>query len=243
MTPYPPFQSYGTSHLIMLVLFTVGAVLLIKCGKKVRNTDQEAKVRKPIGWLIIASFFAGQAIYNLPPWDIRVALPLQLCDLAWLFTGIALVVDGPKARWMFSTWAFYWGLGLSTQGLITPATLQWDFPHIRFFAYWVCHLFIVWGAVLITFGLGYQPTWRAFRFASVTTILTAAGIFAMNVLLQTNYMFLNRKPPGESILDALGPWPQYLFWELLVIATLWTGLTLLVRGFEHRSFRKSVPYS
>jgi uncharacterized membrane protein YwaF len=40
-------------------------------------------------------------------------------------------------------------------------------------------------------------------------------------LLDSNYLFLARKPYTPSLLDLLGPWPIYIIWmEVIGIATI-----------------------
>ena len=55
----------------------------------------------------------------------------------------------------------------------------------------------------------------------------ALPIFALiaNAITGANYGYLSREPEGASILDLLGPWPVYIFWEAVLIAVVWALMT------------------
>ena len=50
----------------------------------------------------------------------------------------------------------------------------------------------------------------------VTAIYSFALIAPLNLVLDTNYVYLRHKPAGASLLDYLGPWP----WYMAVVAVL-----------------------
>jgi hypothetical integral membrane protein (TIGR02206 family) len=161
-----------------------------------------------------------QVIDFLPGnYDLQTTLPLQLCDFAWIAAVFALWTHRPIPVAL----TYYWGLALTTQALITPA-LDNSFPDPKFLAYWGMHLLIVWAAIFLTWGLGLHPTWRDFRRTVAITTTWAATVFLFNVVVGTNYGFLNRKP-GRSILDLLGPWPLYVFVEIAIVVGVWALMT------------------
>jgi len=152
--------------------------------------------------------------------DIDVTLPLHLCDLAWVAASVAL--------WTHHRYAvaltYFWGLVLTTQGILTPS-LGEDFPEVRFFAYWALHLLIVWTAVYLVWGLGLAPAWRDYGVALGATLLWAVTVYTFNEVADTNYGYLQRKPSNGSILDLLGPWPWYVVAEIAIVAVVWALMT------------------
>jgi hypothetical integral membrane protein (TIGR02206 family) len=59
----------------------------------------------------------------------------------------------------------------------------------------------------------------------VVTAAWAVAVFTFNVVVGTNYGFLNRKPSTASLLDYLGPWPLYVVVEISIIISVWALMT------------------
>jgi hypothetical integral membrane protein (TIGR02206 family) len=94
--------------------------------------------------------------------------------------------------------------------MLTPDVRR-GFPDPYFLLFFGLHAAVVVAAALVTFGYGVRPrrgaAWRVFG----VTLLYAALVATVNLLLDTNFMFLRRKPSNPTLLDWLGPWPWYLF--------------------------------
>lgn len=54
----------------------------------------------------------------------------------------------------------------------------------------------------------------------------AGSALIANAVTGAIYGYLSRGPDGPSILDLLGPWPIYIFWEAVIIAVAWALMTL-----------------
>src|SRR4051812_22028234 len=120
------FAAYGPSHWAALGLFTIGCAGLIMLGRG--QTHAEAKGFSRAFSLAIAYVVIGVQTYTVLPghWSLGGSLPLQLCDLAW-------IVAVPTLWTMNRRWfalAYYWGLTLSVQALLTPALNGSDYPDI-----------------------------------------------------------------------------------------------------------------
>ena len=197
------FETFSGMHLGLLVLFALGVFVIIALGRAHRDGPTEPGFRR--GMAIAIVVFAGSVqIYQLTPgdWDLDTSLPLQLCDLATVAAVIAL--------WTRNQWAaaftYYVGLTLTIQGVITPSLAE-DFPDPRFFGFWGLHFLVVWSACYLTWGLGLRPTWRSYWFTVAVTAAWVVFAYVFNVVMDTNYGYLNGKPSSASLLDALGPWP------------------------------------
>ena len=214
------FETFGISHLVMLVVFILGIWPVVVLGRRVRGTSQALRVSRIYAGLIPCFTIPLQVIDFLPGnYDLQTTLPLQLCDFAWMAAVVALWTHRPTPVAL----TYYWGLALTTQALITPA-LNLDFPDPKFIAYWGMHLLIVWAAVFLTWGLGLHPTWRDYGRTVAITSAWAVTVFCFNVVVGTNYGFLNQKP-ATSILDLLGPWPLYVVVEIALVAGIWALMT------------------
>ena len=213
------FSAYGPSHLTVLVVFAVGAALLVWIGRT--QTESRARLLGRVLAVLILAVFGVALAYKLIRPTLDGSVPLQLCDLAELTAAYAL---WSQRHWAFAL-TYYWGLVLSSQALITPDVGAPDFPSHGFLTFFALHVLVVWAAIYLTWGLGMRPGWRSYRFAIVATLAWAAFTFTFNTIAGTNYGYLNRKPPTASLLDVLGPWPVYLLTEVTVVLIVWALMT------------------
>lgn len=211
------FQAFSGTHFVLLALFALGVGVVIAWGRRHRDGPAEQTDRR--AFAVALALVAGTLqAYQLTPgdWDLGTSLPLQLCDLAWVAAVIALWTRNPWA----SAFTYYVGLSLTIQGVITPSLAE-SFPDPRFFGFWALHFLVVWAACYLTWGLGIWPTWRSYFFTVAVTAAWAVAAYAFNLVADTNYGYLNRKPSSASLLDALGPWPWYVFAEIAIVFFGW----------------------
>ena len=217
-------MAYGPSHLTVLAIFVIGAVLLVWGGR--RQTEQQGRLFGRVFAAVILAAFVVALVYKLIKPHMDTSIPLQLCDVAELTAAYAL--------WTQRHWAFvltyYWCLVLSSQALITPdvGTPEEgapDFPHHLFLTFFTLHVLVVWAAIYLTWGRRMRPTWRSYRFAIIVTLAWAVFTFTFNAITGTDYGYLNRKPPTASLLDVLGPWPVYLLVEITIVLIVWALMT------------------
>jgi len=122
--------------------------------------------------------------------------------------------------------------------VVTPAVGQ-SFPDPRWFGFWIRHIFVVWAAVHLVWGLGVRPTWRLYR-TTVLAVLAWAGVaYTFNLAMGTNYGYLVSKPASASPLDLLGPWPWFVLGAMAVLLTVWAVVFTL--PWEHARHRASAP--
>lgn len=201
------------------MVFVAGAVVLVWVGR--RQNDAQSRLLGRILGGLTALIYAAVLIYSLIPPSINWSVPLQLTDLA--------TTAGAYALWSQRHWAvaltYYWGLVLSVQALVSPVLRGPDFPHYQFLAFWAIHLMVVWAAIYLTWGRGFRPTWRDYRFVVGVTLAWAAITLTFNAYAGTNYGFLNRKPTTPSLLDLFGPWPLYVLVAGVLIAIVWAMMT------------------
>ena len=223
MPPLAPsgFTTYGTSHLAAIAVLVVGAGVLVVVGRGRRERDPDDRLGTAFAVAILLVTVPLQVVYFTPDyWSLQRTLPVQLCDLASLTAAYALWTH----RWWATALTYFWGLTLTPQAIATP-DLAATFPDPVFLLYWAMHIGTIWAAVYLTWGRGVTPDWRGYRCAVAVTAVWAAGIFALNLLLDTNYGYLNDKPDPASILDLLGPWPWYVGAEVVLVAGVWALAT------------------
>jgi hypothetical integral membrane protein (TIGR02206 family) len=213
------FSAYGPSHWAVLIVFVLGAALLVWIGRT--QTESQARLVGRVMAALMVAVISVALAYKLIHPTIDGSVPLQLCDLAEVTAAYAL---WSQRHWAFAL-TYYWGLVLSSQALITPDVGAPDFPSHNFLTFFALHLLVVWGAIYLTWGRGMRPGWRSYRFAVITTFAWAAFTITFNTIAGTDYGYLNGKPPTASLLDVLGPWPVYLLTEFTVVLIVWALMT------------------
>ncbi|WP_342577471.1 TIGR02206 family membrane protein [Psychrobacillus sp. FSL K6-2843] len=147
-------------------------------------------------------------------WELSNSLPLELCSISLLLT-IVLLWTGNRLVYQF---VFYAGIGGALQAMLTPV-LDMDFPHFRYFHFFYTHAGIILTALYFTWVKGYRPTFKGVLTTLLALNILLPFIFWINYLFEGNYMFLQRKPSGGSLLDFLGPYPWYIL-SLEIVAFL-----------------------
>jgi hypothetical integral membrane protein (TIGR02206 family) len=211
-----PFVAYGPSHLAAIAVLAAGIVAFLAFGRWTRRRFDRA-----FAVAIVVIAVPMQALQFTPAeWNLQTSLPLQLCDWGWLAATVAL---WSRSR-LAATLTYLWGLTLTTQAIATPA-LTTPYPGLRWWMFWALHLLIVWAAVHVIWGMKIHPTWTTYWQAVLITFAWLFATFRFNVIVGTNYGYLNGKPPQGSALDLLGEWPGYLLAEVLIVMAGWALLT------------------
>jgi hypothetical integral membrane protein (TIGR02206 family) len=205
-----------------------GTVGLLLAGRRLRGTPGEQRVAAVMAWGNLA-FGVASTITALFPFSAEHSLPLQICDLAWVFVAWALLTVRPLPTAL----TYYWGLTLSLQALVQP-TLSEPFPDLEFFVFWGKHVLIVWGAVYLCLALGHGPDWAAYRRAVAWTFGWLVVVLCLNAVLSANYGYVSGKPSEATVLDVLGPWPVYLVVEMAIVTSGWALITLPWTGLPRR---------
>lgn len=203
------FQTFGTPHLVVMILTLVLAVVLSMLARK----NQDGRTAAAIGYLLAAMLLLNDLTaggYRLMQsgldYFIRNYLPLHICGVANLVTAATLLFRNRRTYEI----AYFWGLVGSANAVITPGAIETGFPSWRFFQYFIIHSGIVVGVLYATWGLGMRPTlgglFRAFAILNVFAL--AVGI--INLILGSNYMYLSRPPWGTVSPFFFAPWPWYI---------------------------------
>jgi hypothetical integral membrane protein (TIGR02206 family) len=191
-------------HVAALVAIAAATVVLIVAAR-----------RRPGAWLKVlalvlvvdeVSWWVFLAAGGGEPGQRAQPLPLQLCDVAIFIAAAALWTRQSVLVEM----TYFWGFAGTIQALLTPDLPQ-HFPSYPYFQYYIAHGGVVAAALVLVVGLHLRPDkWAVVRVTAVTIAYTAL-VGAVDAITGADYMFLRSKPPSPTLLDALGPWPVYLF--------------------------------
>jgi hypothetical integral membrane protein (TIGR02206 family) len=199
----PKFHPFGTSHQAVLLVTALALVVMLALSR----TRFAGVAEKALGVLLLLEFPAAL----LTHWaagslNAQTCLPLQYCDVAATAGGLALCLR----RQFWCEVVYFFGLAGTFQGLLTPA-LQYDFPDMRFFAFFLLHSGVTVAAFYVVTGMRIRPAPGAVRRMMTFSIGWYAVTALTNLALGTNYAFQCSKPLNASLFDKLGPWPWYNF--------------------------------
>ena len=205
----PPFRTFGLDHLAILGL--TGLLAAAACAVVRRRPG--SRLARSLGPLLALALLASVAVWavgelaagRLSPWQL---LPLHLCDLLILAAAAALLT---RRAWLVEILYFWAGAG-ALLAMLTPDVPR-GFPDPYFLLFFGLHGAVVVAAALLVLGYGIRPRPGAASRVFALTLAYAALIAVVNLILDTNYLFLRWKPSNPTLLDRLGPWPWYLVWS------------------------------
>jgi hypothetical integral membrane protein (TIGR02206 family) len=201
-----PFILFGTWHLVSLVII----VLINFAMLGFRNTSE--KTRSNIRWTMAILLWldeGGWHLWNLywGHWTVAL-LPFHICSLLVWLSGVMLVTR----NYRIYEFAYFIGIGGSMQALLTPDAGIYGFPHYRIFQTLISHGLLVTSAIYMTTVEGFRPTWKSLWRVVIGLNIYALLIYPINLLLGTDFLYINGKPATASLLDTLPRWPYYLIY-------------------------------
>lgn len=213
---------YGVEHVTVLVVIVVITVVCVVVTRRTREDDSTMRVLRISGWVLLAVSAVWMVWGMLPAnWDVHQSLPFHFSDAARYLAAIALIT---RAGWAIVI-LYYWGLTLNLQSVLTPDLNYLQFPVLEFAMYWILHAAVLIAPIVLTWGLGYRPTWRGYAFTFGATVAWAAVAFVVNLMTGSNYSYVSGGPAGASLLDVLGPWPLYLLSVAGLMLVVWGLMT------------------
>lgn len=201
------FELFGTVHLI-----TLGVFLALALGTYVfRKRLDDNRVYNIIRYTIAGILLVNQIGYYIwllgnGIWTVGVGLPLTLCGIATYLSIYLLLTES------FITYEvlYFWGLCGTLQALITPDFGNYGYNHYRYYEFFISHILIVITVLFMTFVKKYRPNIGSMIKSFLWLNIYAGFIFVINIIADTNYLWLLHKPETATLIDFLGPWPWYI---------------------------------
>lgn len=207
-----PFVLFGPAHLGALLLTILLAVALSWPLHRHPSPRLETGVRLGLAvFLIVMTTAHVLWCIDHRPVTVWEFLPLHLCDLCIFVSLYALLTKQKLAAELL----YFWTCSGTFLAMVLPA-VEYGFPNQRFFIYFSLHGGIVVTSVVLVYGLGLRPDRRSPLRAFGLTLLYTLVIGIVDFASGQNYLFLVHKPPQETLLDYLGPWPVYIFVSLAI---------------------------
>jgi hypothetical integral membrane protein (TIGR02206 family) len=217
--------------LLVIALLNVGVLGF-------RNTSE--KTRTAVRWTMAIVLWADEAswhIWNLywGHWTVRTMLPLHICSILIWLAGFMLIFK----IYRIYDFVYFIGIGGALQALLTPDAGIYGFPHYRIFQTMISHGLLITSGIYMTTVEGFRPTWKSFWRVVIGLNIYAIIIFPINMLLGTDFLYINGKPSTPSLLDLLPPWPYYLIaMELIgIIVFLILYLPFIIKDWRAKQRR------
>ena len=143
-------------------------------------------------------------------WTVQDFLPLHLCNISYF---ICILVLLNKKQWMYE-WTLLLALPSALNALITPE-LIWGSSNWHIFEYYFTHGSLIFVPLYLMFVMNYKlrifSWWKTFLKAQIVILI----VFSLNLILDTNYMFLLSKPLVNNPF-IIGDWPFYILFVQLI---------------------------
>ena len=220
------FEPFSLTHGVVLACFAALTATLVALRRRWRDAPRGPRLDH---FLAAVALMASLAVNTWPllPWNFewRWSLPIHVCDVATLCVPFALATHHRPVRALL----YFWGLGLSTQGFVTP-DLQDGPARVGFWMFWLAHYSVVGGALYDVAARGYRPTWKDYRTALGVGLAYVTLVLPFDIHFAVNYGYVGPATPGRpTIVDVLGPWP----WRVGVMVALGAAaMALLMLPWE-----------
>lgn len=200
------FVLFGPAHVGALIVVVALALLLPLVARRCVAVHRWSGLGRLLALALLfhelVRIIVRVGFYEEP---LSESLPLHLCGAALLLTAVVLWSRHYRA---FEV-AYFWGIGGSLAAMLTP-DLRQGFPAAAFIFFFSGHGLVLLGVAYATLVYALRPRLRSVGMTLAVTAAYAAVITVVNLALGTNYLYLCRRPEGQSVLDYFGPWPWYL---------------------------------
>lgn len=210
------FELFDKLHIFYLLgysfvfLFLYFGVAYNSQPKKVMRVISFIILLIKCGELFIRYKLIGEAWYQL--------LPLHLCNITFIFAVFGSIFRFKP--FLYAT--FFWSIG-ALFALLTPEVRE-TFPHFFNISFFSTHVYIIFVAIVEYRVFKLRPSLESWTGSFLGLNIIAAGIYFINTVLGTNYLYINSKPTFSSPLNYFGEWPYYI----IAVEFIYIILTLLL---------------
>ncbi len=206
LTHTEPFEMFGRSHWASIGVTLALAVALPWLARRFLGERKRVLLGVGLGIVVASGYFIRMILEGVAgTLDLTQHLPLHMCWLSCLMLPFAMTATRPT---LFEI-VYYWGLAGGVQGIVTPIN-EVEFPHFHFLYYFSGHNLLVVTLIYALAVYGVRPTWNGVGKAFLAGVALMLVCIPVNLLLDSNYFFLCRKPDVETLLNYMGPWPWYI---------------------------------
>lgn len=196
------FELFSVSHIVTLIIFMLITYLLIALRVKLKSYQSILK------WTFFSILVASEVSHQIwlvatNQWEVG-DLPLHLCSISTFICIFLFLRPSNKAFYL----VFFTGFLPPILSMVTPELFH-QFPHYRFFKYFLHHATITWSVLYFIIFEGYRVPRKAIGTAFLLLNIIAVPIFFINLLLDTNYFYLANPTESTTILSYFGSGLMY----------------------------------
>jgi len=226
MTPHETLEIFSTLWW-QTNCMTIGIIILMLFLGQKSNVENKERLAKIIGLvLIFRSIGIHFYLDYLGAWKIESSLPLQLCSLSAILSGLVLF----WRKQLLYECLYFWGLSGAFHALLTPEFTNGT-QGLLFYEYFLSHGGILLSALYLTWILGMKPRKKSWIKIFLYTQIILIAIGFINYILNANYMYLCIKPIANNPL-LLGEWPWY-FLGIEIVAIIHFFILYLPFGYRY----------
>jgi len=200
------FKAYTLEHFYPLLFFFVFGCVVILYALRYLNTTQQRNFGVLLACIpFIAVFLRIFYEIKTDAFTIADGLPLHLCRILGIVAPVVMYSKNRYALGMF----YFFTLAGTLNANLTP-DLPEGFPNLSYLCYWMLHsglvVVAIYSVAVYRLRVNLQDIIRVFLVSNILLVV----MYAINHLLNSNYLYTMRTPPSASLLDHMGPWPWYL---------------------------------
>jgi hypothetical integral membrane protein (TIGR02206 family) len=201
------FRAFDGEHYFWLGYAVVTTLFWIWLGRRAKTDAAQQR----IGFImcvigIFAWVWANAIMAASDQMKWQSCLPFHLC----YFLNLTLPFVVYYRRLDLMDWVYPIVMAGCLQALFTP-DLDDTFPHYFSVRYWLVHTALVQALFYGIAVYGFRPTARGILKCALFLNVYALCMVPINWVFGTNFLYI-KEPAPHSIMESLGPWPQYLIW-------------------------------
>tara|TARA_B000000532_G_C18872897_1_gene409269 strand:+ start:1138 stop:1854 length:717 start_codon:yes stop_codon:yes gene_type:complete len=164
--------------------------------------------------------------YYLGIWDLQWSLPLQMCSLSAVMSGILPLIENSNLNKNYKQWVFeflfYYSIG-AFYSILTPVYTT-GINGLIYYEYYISHGGILFTSIYFFIILGYRPRIYSWLKVFLYTQPILLAIHLVNYLIggQANYFYTMEPPIADNPL-VMGQYPMHII-LLNIFALIHFGL-------------------
>lgn len=219
----PQFVNYSAEHFGWLLAAAASMAFWIYLGRRVGSDRAQRQVGLAMSLIPIAVWATANIhmLNGAAPVRLDLVLPFQVC----YFLNLLMPVMLWRRSYPIFEVAYFMVMAGCIQALLTPDFPQ-SFPNLMNIRYFFIHIGLAQSILFAIFVYDFQPTWAGLRKSLLWANAYLVFAACLNLALDTNFMYLCRKPPTATLLDLFGEWPWYILGGELLALVLFAVVML-----------------